>query len=67
MALAGEPRLLVLDEPTAGLWPGEVEHLANLLAALPPTVGVLLVEHHLEFAHAVADRVTVLRAGRTEE
>ncbi len=67
VALAGEPRLLVLDEPTAGLWPAEVEHLANLLAGLPPTVGVLLVEPHLEFAHAVADRVTVLRGGRTEE
>ncbi len=63
IALAGTPRLLLLDEPTAGLWPGEVEHLAKVLAALPGDVAVLLVEHHLEFAYAVADTVTVLRDG----
>ena len=64
VALAGGPRLLVLDEPTAGLWPVEVEHLAKLLANLPTDVAVLLVEHHLEFAYALADSVTVLRDGK---
>ena len=64
IALAGGPRLLVLDEPTAGLWPAEVEHLAKLLANLPTDVAVLMVEHHLEFAYALTDTVTVLRDGR---
>ena len=64
MALAGAPRLLVLDEPAAGLWPAEVEHLARLLAGLPGDIAVLLVEHHLEFAYTLADTVTVLRDGR---
>lgn len=64
VALAGGPRLLVLDEPTAGLWPAEVEHLGKLLANLPTDVAVLMVEHHLEFAYAFTDTVTVLRDGR---
>jgi branched-chain amino acid transport system ATP-binding protein len=64
VALAGRPRLLVLDEPTAGLWPGEVEQLASLLGTLPADIAVLVVEHHLEFAYALADTVTVLHEGR---
>ncbi|HKT05061.1 MAG TPA: ATP-binding cassette domain-containing protein [Rugosimonospora sp.] len=64
MALAGAPRLLILDEPAAGLWPAEVEQLTTLLARLPAGTAVLLVEHHLQFAYAVADTVTVLREGR---
>jgi branched-chain amino acid transport system ATP-binding protein len=63
VALAGKPRLLVLDEPAAGLWPAEVSHLAALLGKLPAGTTVLLAEHHLEFAHALADSVTVLREG----
>jgi branched-chain amino acid transport system ATP-binding protein len=64
MALAGEPRLLVLDEPAAGLWPDEVDHLATLLAGLPGAIALLLVEHHLEFAYALAHTVTVMCDGR---
>jgi len=64
MALAGEPRLLLLDEPAAGLAPPEVELLAGLLAALPQTVAVLLVEHHLDLVYGFADRVTVLHSGK---
>ncbi|HTJ33655.1 MAG TPA: ABC transporter ATP-binding protein [Dactylosporangium sp.] len=64
MALAGEPRLLLLDEPAAGLSPPEVELLASLLAALPGDVAVLLVEHHLDLVYGFADRVTVLHSGR---
>ena len=64
MALAGEPRLLLLDEPAAGLAPPEVEVLAALLAALPRTVAILLVEHHLDLVYGFADRITVLHSGR---
>jgi branched-chain amino acid transport system ATP-binding protein len=64
VALAGKPRLLVLDEPAAGLWPGQVQHLAGLLAGLPSDIAMLIVEHHLGFAYALADTVTVLRDGR---
>ncbi|GAB3874186.1 ABC transporter ATP-binding protein [Dactylosporangium cerinum] len=64
MALAGEPRLLLLDEPAAGLAPAEVEVLASLLASLPLTVAILLVEHHLDLVYGFADRITVLHSGR---
>jgi branched-chain amino acid transport system ATP-binding protein len=63
IALTGTPRLLLLDEPTAGLWPAEVENLARVLAGLPAEVAVLLVEHHLQFAYTLADLVTVMRGG----
>ena len=65
MALAGEPRLLLLDEPAAGLAPPEVEVLASLLASLPLTVAILLVEHHLDLVYGFADRITVLHWGDT--
>ncbi|WP_433058203.1 ABC transporter ATP-binding protein [Dactylosporangium sp. CS-033363] len=64
MALAGDPKLLLLDEPAAGLAPPEVELLAGLLATLPKTVAVLLVEHHLDLVYGFADHVTVLHSGR---
>ncbi|WP_432987741.1 ABC transporter ATP-binding protein [Dactylosporangium sp. CA-233914] len=64
MALAGEPALLLLDEPAAGLAPPEVELLAGLLATLPEGVAVLLVEHHLDLVYGFADHVTVLHSGR---
>jgi branched-chain amino acid transport system ATP-binding protein len=64
MALAGDPALLLLDEPAAGLSPPEVELLAGLLATLPDGVAVLLVEHHLDLVYGFADRVTVLHSGR---
>jgi branched-chain amino acid transport system ATP-binding protein len=64
VALAGAPRLLVLDEPAAGLWPAEVDRLGTLLAGLSADIALLVVEHHLEFAYALADTVTVLHDGR---
>ncbi|MDO3704493.1 ABC transporter ATP-binding protein [Micromonospora sp. C28SCA-DRY-2] len=64
MALAGRPRLLLLDEPAAGLSAGEVERLAEFLRELPRAVAVLLVEHRLDLVYALCDTVTVLRDGR---
>ncbi len=63
MAIAGEPRLLMLDEPAAGLSRGERTLLTSLLASLPRTITVVLVEHDMDVALAVADWVTVMHNG----
>ncbi|MFI7428792.1 ABC transporter ATP-binding protein [Micromonospora sp. NPDC049836] len=65
VALAGRPRLLLLDEPAGGLSAAEVGRLAEFLRVLPRAVGVLLVEHRLDLVYALCDTVTVLRDGRT--
>ncbi|MBM7494579.1 branched-chain amino acid transport system ATP-binding protein [Micromonospora luteifusca] len=65
MALAGSPRLLLLDEPAAGLSAAEVGRLVNLLRALPRAIAMLLVEHRLDLVYALSDTVTVLRDGQT--
>ncbi|MEV1328059.1 ABC transporter ATP-binding protein [Micromonospora costi] len=64
MALAGRPRLLLLDEPAAGLSATEVGRLVEFLRDLPRAVAVLLVEHRLDLVYALCDTVTVLRDGR---
>jgi simple sugar transport system ATP-binding protein len=65
-ALLRRPRLLVLDEPTAVLAPGEVDALFELLREMAAGgQGVALVAHKLDEVLAVSDRVTVLRHGRT--
>jgi branched-chain amino acid transport system ATP-binding protein len=64
MALAGAPRLILFDEPAAGLSPAERRELVALLTALPTHMGFVLIEHDLEIALRVVDRVTVLHEGR---
>jgi branched-chain amino acid transport system ATP-binding protein len=64
LALAGKPRLLLLDEPTAGLSPAESRLMADLLAGLDPSITVLMIEHDMDIALALASRVTVLHQGR---
>lgn len=63
MALAGKPRLLLLDEPAAGLSPLERPALASMLRTLPADVTVVLIEHDMDVALQVADRVTVMHEG----
>ncbi|HXG05122.1 MAG TPA: ABC transporter ATP-binding protein [Candidatus Binatia bacterium] len=65
-ALAGRPRLLLLDEPAGGLNHEEVEAMADLLQAIRDRRGitVLLVEHHMSLVMQVSDRVVVLDFGR---
>ena len=64
MALAGAPRLILFDEPAAGLSPAERRELVALLAALPSHMSFILIEHDLEIALRVVDRVTVMHNGR---
>ena len=64
MALAGAPRLLLLDEPAAGLSPAERRELVALLRALPAHMSFVLIEHDLDIALRVVERVTVMHNGR---
>jgi branched-chain amino acid transport system permease protein len=65
-ALATAPRLLLLDEPAAGLSPAEIAELDAYLSRLKATGGpsVLLVEHHMDLVMAVSEHITVLDYGR---
>jgi len=64
-ALAAEPRLLLLDEPTAGMNPVEVESVAQLIRRVAAEGrSVLLVEHNVRLVMAVCDRITVLNFGK---
>jgi len=64
MALAGAPRLILFDEPAAGLSPAERRELVALLRALPPHIGYVIIEHDLEIALSVVEQVTVMHNGR---
>jgi branched-chain amino acid transport system ATP-binding protein len=63
--LAGGPRLLLLDEPAAGLDDTETRELADVLRATRDAgIALLLIEHNIELVMSVSDRITVLDAGR---
>jgi branched-chain amino acid transport system ATP-binding protein len=64
MALATQPRLLLLDEPMAGLGPEESAQMVLMLRQLKGGMTILLVEHDMEAVFALADRLTVLVYGR---
>jgi branched-chain amino acid transport system ATP-binding protein len=64
MALAGRPRMLLLDEPMAGMGPEQSARMVSMLRALKGEVTILLIEHDMEAVFALADRITVLVYGR---
>ncbi|MDQ3476241.1 MAG: ABC transporter ATP-binding protein [Actinomycetota bacterium] len=64
VALACEPRLLLMDEPAAGMSPAESGRLTELVLALPREITVVIVEHDLDVVFALAERVTVLHLGQ---
>ena len=64
MALATKPRLLLLDEPVAGMGTDESARMVELLAALKGSKTIVLVEHDMDAVFSLADRISVLVYGR---
>jgi ABC-type branched-subunit amino acid transport system ATPase component len=64
VALAQRPRVLLLDEPTAGMSPAETARIAELIAGLDRELTILIVEHDMDVVFRLADRVSVLHEGR---
>lgn len=64
IALATKPRVLLLDEPTAGLSAGETAMVASMIEQFPKDLSVLIIEHDMDFAMALADIITVMHQGR---
>ena len=64
LALVNQPRLLLLDEPCAGLSPAERQRLSGIIRELPRSITMLMIEHDMDIALALADRVSVLHRGQ---
>ena len=63
MAMASGPKVLLLDEPMAGMAPDEARRLAQLVRSLAADTAVLLVEHDMDIVFSAADRISVLCEG----
>jgi branched-chain amino acid transport system ATP-binding protein len=64
LALNTRPKLLFLDEPCAGLSPSERQRISRMIAELPRDITLVMIEHDMDVALGLADRVTVLHRGR---
>jgi branched-chain amino acid transport system ATP-binding protein len=64
LALNTDPKVLFLDEPCAGLAPAERQRISRMIAELPRDITLLMIEHDMDVALGLADRVTVLHQGR---
>ena len=64
MAMAGAPRLILLDEPAAGLSPTERRDLIQILSELPSHIGYIIIEHDMDVALQVSEYVTMMHNGR---
>lgn len=65
LALAHTPKLLLLDEPTQGLSPADTELIAAAIRKIDRAITILMIEHDLAVAFALADRITVMHQGMT--
>lgn len=63
LSLAGTPRVLLLDEPTAGMSPEETKRIQALIQALPRSLTIVVIEHDMDVVFGMADRITVVDAG----
>jgi branched-chain amino acid transport system ATP-binding protein len=64
LALSGAPRLILFDEPAAGLSPTERSELIEILTSLPKHIGYIIIEHDMDVALRVVERVTMMHNGR---
>jgi branched-chain amino acid transport system ATP-binding protein len=64
LALNSNPKVLLLDEPCAGLSPSERQRFSQLIKELPPDITLIMIEHDIDIALALADRVTVMHRGK---
>ena len=64
LALAGSPRFVLFDEPAAGLTPSDRKELIEILKALPPHIGYIIIEHDLDVALRVVESVTMMHNGK---
>jgi branched-chain amino acid transport system ATP-binding protein len=64
MALAQNPKVLLLDEPFAGLSIDERQDVSKLIAAIPRDVTIVMIEHDMDVALDLADRITLLHFGK---
>jgi branched-chain amino acid transport system ATP-binding protein len=64
LALATRPKLLLLDEPMAGMGPDESERMITLISRLKSSIAILLIEHDMDAVFRLADRISVLVSGR---
>ncbi|QPC43113.1 ABC transporter ATP-binding protein [Kaustia mangrovi] len=64
IALAARPKVLLMDEPTSGVGPGMIHAFHELLGGLPRDLTILIIEHDMDLAFDVADRITVLNYGK---
>ena len=64
LAIAVEPKVLLLDEPTAGLSAAEVVRVVGMVRSLPQAMTILMIEHDMDVAFDLADRISVLHQGR---
>ena len=67
LGLASDPKILLLDEPAAGLSSGESAEMANFLMRLDPDLAILLIEHDMDVVFDVADHISVLHFGEVLE
>ncbi|MBT3175999.1 MAG: ABC transporter ATP-binding protein [Desulfobacula sp.] len=65
IAMAGNPKILFLDEPTAGMSPTETKHISKLIKELSKKICVVLVEHDMDMIMSISDKITVLQYGST--
>jgi branched-chain amino acid transport system ATP-binding protein len=67
LGLASDPKILLLDEPAAGLSSGESQEMVKFLMRLDPSLAILLIEHDMDVVFDVADHISVLHFGRVLE
>ena len=63
MALATQPSILLLDEPTSGMGPEETQKTAEIVNQLKGNLTILVIEHDMDFVRSVSERITVLDRG----